>query len=94
MHDRAEARPTIDALEELRRVYEELDAELLATGAVCRASTGACDAQEVCPTGFRASNVNAGLWTAVLLVWMRWAGTWRDAVEQHSGGGDEAGHTG
>lgn len=59
MHDL----PPPPALDELRRVYEELDAELLATGAVCRASGNCCHFPEyghtLFATGLEADYVRA-----------------------------------
>jgi Fe-S-cluster containining protein len=61
MHDRAEAHP--EALAELGRVYEALDAELLATGAICRASGNCCNFPEyghtLFATGLEAEYVRA-----------------------------------
>jgi len=61
MHDRAPASP--QALDALRRVYEELDAELLATGAICLASGNCCNFPEyghtLFATGLEADYIRA-----------------------------------
>ncbi len=63
MHDRAEAGET--ALAELRKLYADLDEEVLATGAVCRLSGACCNFPEyghtLYATGLEADYILRGV---------------------------------